>query len=138
MRSFADFALVTLLSLVMWGLITVAYLETAQAFVASPQLASMTLPQCMLLLAFSGGASALQLPVLGWFTQIGIVAAALTGFFGAAPEAFHRLRRHPACGHVSGHRPRRPDLGPFEHVSLRKVAAESGHAQEELPGTPTD
>ncbi|MGD0732520.1 MAG: lysylphosphatidylglycerol synthase transmembrane domain-containing protein, partial [Terracidiphilus sp.] len=87
MRNFSDFGVVAGLSLAMWLIISLAYLETTQAFVASPQLASMTLAKCMLLLAFSGGASVFQLPVLGWFTQIGLVAAAMSSFYGAAPEA---------------------------------------------------
>ena len=132
MRSFGDFALVTLLSLVMWGLITMAYLETAQAFVASPQLASMTLPRCMLLLAFSGTASAFQLPVLGWFTQIGFVAAALVSFFGAAPEASTACAATLLLVTFLAIVPVGLIWAQFEHVSLRKVAEESGHAQEEI------
>jgi hypothetical protein len=42
MRSFSDFGATASLSVGMWVLIALAYLETIQAFVASPQLASMT------------------------------------------------------------------------------------------------
>ena len=86
MRSFSDFGLATLLSLGMWVVISVAYLETTRAFAASPQLASMTLPRCMVLMASSMVASGFQLPILGWFTQIGIIAAAMSSFFAVAPE----------------------------------------------------
>jgi hypothetical protein len=34
--------------------------------------------QCIVLMMASGGASVLQLPIIGWFTQIGIVAAAIS------------------------------------------------------------
>ena len=51
MRSFSDFGVAAALSLGMWMVIALAYLETTRAFVASPQLASMTLAQCMLLMA---------------------------------------------------------------------------------------
>jgi len=40
----------------------------------------------MLLLATSMGGSMLQLPVLGWFTQIAVLAAALRGFFAVPLE----------------------------------------------------
>ncbi len=132
MRSFSEFAVVALVSLGMWLLILLAYLETARAFVASPQLASMTVAKCVLLLAASGTASVFQLPVLGWFTQIGLVAAAITGLFGATPEAA------TACGGALllvtflSIVPVGLTWAQFEHVSLRRVAAESGHAGEEL------
>ena len=48
----------------MWGLITLAYLETVRAFGASPQLAGMSLVNCILLLAISGGISVFQTPIL--------------------------------------------------------------------------
>ncbi len=137
MRSFSEFAVVALVSLGMWLLILFAYLETARAFVASPQLASMTVAKCVLLLAASGTASVFQLPVLGWFTQIGLVAAAITGLFGATPEAA------TACGGALllvtflSIVPVGLIWAQFEHVSLRRVAAESGHAGEELQAAET-
>ena len=138
MRSFADFGVVTLLSLTMWGLIALAYLETTRAFVASPELSSMTLPRCMLLLAFCGGASILQLPVLGWFTQIGLVAAAMVSFYGAAPEASTACAATLLLVTFLGIVPVGLIWAQFEHVSLRKVAVESGHAHEDLPEATTE
>ena len=132
MRTLSDFGLVSLLSVAMWGLIALAYLETTQAFVASPQLAGMTWARCMLLLAFSGGASVLQLPVLGWFTQIGLVAAAMVSFYGAAPEASTACAATLLLVSFLAIVPVGLIWARFEHVSLRKVATESGHAQEEL------
>ena len=138
MRTLADFGLVSLLSLTMWGLITLAYLETTQAFVKSPELASMTLPRCMLLLAFSGGASLFQLPVLGWFTQIGLVAAALASFYGAAAEASTACAATILLVTFLAIVPVGLIWAQVEHVSLRKIAVESGHAQEELPEEETE
>jgi hypothetical protein len=132
MRSFSDFGVVTGLSLVMWLLIALAYLETAQAFVDSPQLASMTPAKCMLLLAVSGGASVVQLPVLGWFTQIGLVAAALSSFFGATPEASTACAATLLLVTFLGIVPVGLIWARIEHVSLRKIAVESEHAREEL------
>jgi hypothetical protein len=127
-----DFLLAAAFSLAMWGMITFAYLETTRAFTASPELAGMTLSRCMLLMVVSMGGSIVQLPVIGWFTQIGLLTAALQAFYHVAPE--------PAlgCGAML--------LGVtflsiipvgliwarFEHVSLKKVATESEQAGEEL------
>jgi len=132
MRSFADFAIAATLSLGMWGLITLAYLETTNAFVASPQLAAMTLPRCMVLMASSMVASGFQLPVLGWFTQIGIVAAAFSSFFAVAAEPATACATTLLAVTFLGIIPFGLIWAQFEHVSLRKVAAESGHASEEL------
>lgn len=132
MRSFSDFGMAATLSLGMWGLITLAYLETTNAFVASPQLASMTLARCMVLMASSMVASGFQLPVLGWFTQIGIVAAAFSSFFGVAAEPATACATTLLAVTFLGIIPVGLIWARFEHVSLRKVAAESGHASEEL------
>jgi hypothetical protein len=132
MRSFSDFGAAASLSLGMWVLIALAYLETTQAFVASPQLASMTPAKCMLLLAVSGGASVFQLPVLGWFTQIGLVAAAISNFFDAAPEASTACAATLLLVSFLAIVPVGLIWAQVEHVSLRKVAAESGLAGETL------
>jgi len=132
MRSFSDFGIAAGLSLGMWMLISVAYLETMRAFVASPQLGSMTLGKSMLLLAVSGGASVLQLPILGWFTQIGVVAAAMSGFYGAAPEASTACAATLLLVTFLGIVPVGLIWAQIDHVSLRKVTVESEHAGEEL------
>ena len=133
MRSFSEFGAVATLSLVMWLLISVAYLETARAFVADQQLASMTLGKCMLLLAASGGASVFQLPVLGWFTQIAAVAATLAGL-GAAPEAATACAATLLLVTFLSIAPVGLVWARFEHVSIRKIASESEHAGEKLGG----
>ena len=132
LRTPLDLVVTLALSLCMWGLITMAYLETVRAFVASPQLASMTLAKCMVLLGVSGGASVLQLPVVGWFTQIGVVAAALSSFFGVAAEPATACAATLLLVTFLGIVPVGLIWAQFEHVSLRKVAAESGHAAEEV------
>lgn len=137
LRSFSDFAVTLAVSLGMWVLIALAYLETTRAFVASPQLGHMSVAQCMLLMASSMVASGFQLPILGWFTQIGLVAAALTGFFGVAPE--------PATGCAAtlllvtflGIVPVGLIWARFDRVSLRNVTRESGHAGEEIAQAPS-
>ena len=132
MRSLTDVAVVVGLSLAMWGLIAVAYLEITTAFVASPQLASLTLAKCMLLMASSLAVSGFQLPVLGWFTQIGAVATAMSVFFGVAAEPATACAATLLAVGFLAIAPVGLIWARFEHVSLRKVAAESGQAEEEL------
>jgi hypothetical protein len=132
LRSFGDFAVVLSVSVAMWLLIALAYLETCRAFVASPVLGTMTAAQAVLLMIISGGVSVFQLPVLMWFTQIGGVAAAISSFFGVAPE--------PATGCAATLVlvtsvciiPVGLVWARFERISLLKVATESEHAGEEL------
>lgn len=130
-RTFGDFAAVAGLSLGMWLVIAFAYLETTRAFVASPQLAAMTLPKCMLLLAFSGGASVFQLPVIGWFTQVGLVAAAVTTFYGATPEASTACAATLLLVTFLSIIPVGLIWAQIEHVSLRRITAESEHAGDQ-------
>jgi uncharacterized membrane protein YbhN (UPF0104 family) len=86
LSSFGEFLLTLALSLVMWLGIAFAYIVTAHAFHASPQLAGLTFAATMLLMATSMGGSVLQLPIVGWFTQIALLAAALHGFFDVPLE----------------------------------------------------
>ena len=136
MRSFSDFAATTALSLGMWALITTAYVQIVRAFVASPELRTISFSTTVLLMVVSGGASILQLPVLGWFTQIGIVAFAIAGIVGvgAAPAI--------ACAATIllitflGIVPVGLVWARFEHVSLRKIAKESEQKDESMGGNP--
>ena len=129
MRSFSDFAIASGISLGMWSLITLAYLETTTAFVASPELASLTLAKCMLLMASSMVASGFQLPIIGWFTQIGLVAAAMSNFFGVAAEPATASAAMLLIVSFLGIVPIGLVWSRFEHVNLRKVAAESEQAE---------
>jgi len=138
LRSGSDLLITLAISLGMWGLITVAYLETCLAFVASPQLASMTLAKCMVLLVVSGGASAFQLPVLGWFTQIGVVATAMSSFFGVAPEPATACAAMILVVTFLGIVPVGLIWAQFAHVSLRKVAEESEQAGETVVVAPVE
>jgi len=125
LSSARDFGVVTLLSLTMWAMIGFAYVQTAHAFVQTPELSSLTYSRTMLLMAASIGGSLLQLPIIGWFTQIAVTAAAMHTFYGAPIEAA------TACGAVllfvtflciipAGFL-----YSQAEHVSLKKVAHES-------------
>jgi uncharacterized membrane protein YbhN (UPF0104 family) len=89
-----EFLAALALSLLMWLGVALAYLLCAHAFLASPQLAGLSFAATMLLMATSMGGSVLQLPILGWFTQIALMAAALHGFFDVP------LETASACGAV--------------------------------------
>jgi len=132
MRSFSDFAVTTCLSVGMWVLIALSYLACCRAFAASPELATITPQKCVLLMIASGGASIFQLPVLGWFTQIGIVAAAIAGLLGATPEASTACAALLLLVTFLSIIPVGLIWAQFEHVSLRKVTIESEHADEVL------
>ena len=139
MRSFRDFASVVGLSLSMWLLIAFAYFETVSAFVASPELAGITPPKCVLLMLASGGASIFQLPVIGWFSQIGIVAVALAGVLHAAPEAATACAATLLLVTFLGIIPVGLIWAQIDHISLRKVTTESEHATEGVaPSDPAD
>jgi uncharacterized protein (TIRG00374 family) len=137
LRSFSDFGIASSLSLGMWMLITLAYFEIITAFVASPELKELTLAKCMLLMASGMAASSLQLPIIGWFTQIGVVAAAMSGFFGVAAEPATACAATLLAVSFLSIAPVGIIWARFEHVSLRKVAAESEHAGETLAADET-
>ena len=82
-----EFGLVVLISLAMWGLIGGAYVQTVHAFVDTPELAGLTFSRTMLLMGASLGGSLLQLPIVGWFTQIAVTATAMRTLYGAPVEA---------------------------------------------------
>ena len=82
------------ISVGMWLVVAIMYFEAAHAFRAAPTLANLSFAATMLLLATSLGGSLLQLPILGWFTQIAILTTALHGFFDVP------LETATACGAV--------------------------------------
>jgi uncharacterized membrane protein YbhN (UPF0104 family) len=90
----SEFLSALAISVIMWMFIAVTYLCSAHAFQAAPSLATLSFAATMLLLATSLGGSMLQLPILGWFTQIAVLAAALHGFFNVP------LETASACGAV--------------------------------------
>jgi glycosyltransferase 2 family protein len=125
LSSIRDFGVVVAISLTMWVMIGFAYMQTAHAFVHTPELAGVTFSRTMLLMAASIGGSLLQLPIIGWFTQIAITAAAMHTFYGAPIEAA------TACGAMLlvvtfiCIIPAGLVYSRVEHVSLKKVAEES-------------
>lgn len=128
LASLRDVGAALLYSLLMWALITYAYLETIRAFTDSPPLHTITIARCLVLMAAGMVASIFQLPVIGWFTQIGALAVVVQQLFGAAPE--------PALGCGAMLLivtflfviPTGLIWARFDHISLRKVSHESEDA----------
>jgi uncharacterized membrane protein YbhN (UPF0104 family) len=127
--SFQQFAAAFLLSLVVWAMIAGAYLETARAFADSPQLAHFSIPQTMLLLATSMGGSLLQLPVIGWFTQIGVLGVAFHAFFDVPVEVASAAGAITMLVTTLGVVPAGLIAAKIEGIGLRD-AAHSGEALE--------
>ena len=128
-----DFVVVSLISLAMWGMIGCAYVETLHGFADTPELATISFSRTMLLMGASIGGSLLQLPVIGWFTQIAVTATAMHEFYGAPIEAA------TACGALLlvvtflSIIPTGLVFARINHVSLKKAATE---AATEAPSEP--
>ncbi|HEV2274272.1 MAG TPA: lysylphosphatidylglycerol synthase transmembrane domain-containing protein [Acidobacteriaceae bacterium] len=130
-QSGRDLVLAVIVSLAMWGMITVAYVETLRAFVLSPELSSMTVARSLVLMAASMAGSVVQLPVIGWFTQIFATSKVMQGLF--------HVQYEPAlgCGAMllivsfMSVIPLGLIWARIEHVSLKKVSEESEHLAEE-------
>jgi uncharacterized protein (TIRG00374 family) len=84
--SVREFLTAISLSLLMWAGIASCYLLTATAFRSTPALAGFSFSATMLLLATGIGGGVIQLPVLGWFTQIALFATTLHALFGVPVE----------------------------------------------------
>ncbi len=131
-RSAGDFFTVSGLSLVMWLTIALSYFMTCSAFVASPELAAITPPKTVLLMVASGTASIIQLPIIGWFSQIGLVAMAVGGILHAQAEAATACSAMLLVATFLCVVPTGLVWAQFEHISLRKVAVESEQVEEEI------
>jgi glycosyltransferase 2 family protein len=121
-----------LLSLVMWGMISSAYLFTVRAFAASSVLAGMTLGRAVVLMAASMVGSVVPIPIVSWFAQILVLQQTLQRFYSISAEIAL------ACG--AGITfvtflciiPVGLVWSRFEHISLKQVSEESEHEAEEL------
>jgi uncharacterized protein (TIRG00374 family) len=133
LSGFSDFLIAATLSMVMWVLVTVSYLEVAHAFVHSPELSQMTLARVLVLQVSSLAGSIIQLPVIGWFTTIAVVSAAMQTLFHVAPEPSLGCSAMILLIVSMGIIPAGLIWSRFEHVSLKKVSEESEQLElEEL------
>jgi glycosyltransferase 2 family protein len=135
LSSWRDFGVVVVLSLAMWGMIGAAYWQTAHAFVDTPELAGLSFSRTMLLMASSIGASLLQLPIIGWFTQIAVTAATMHKLYGAPVEVATAAGAVLLVVTFICIIPAGLVYARVEHVGLREAAKESeAAAAQELEG----
>jgi len=132
LRTPRDFAITLSISLFMWGLITFAYVEGAGAFESRGQGGWQALAKCLALMAGGGVASIIQLPVIGWFTQIAALEVMLRPLFGMTPETAMACATTLLAITFLGIAPAGLLWAQFEHINLRKVTIESEHAEENL------
>ncbi|SNT25692.1 hypothetical protein SAMN05421770_106124 [Granulicella rosea] len=85
--SVREFVAVLAISVAIWTMIAATYVQVVHAFTHTPELAGLSFARTMLLFAASLGGSLLQLPIVGWFTQIAVTAASMREFYGAPVEA---------------------------------------------------
>ncbi|MCU1321934.1 MAG: hypothetical protein JWM43_1583 [Acidobacteriaceae bacterium] len=137
LTSLREFGIVLVLSLAIWGMIGGAYLQTANAFVDTPELAGLTYSRTMLLMAASLGGSLLQLPVVGWFTQIAVTAGAMHALYGAPIEAATACGAMLTAVTMLSIVPIGLFFARLEHVDLKQVARQSEVAAEGIEQTPS-
>jgi hypothetical protein len=131
LRTPADFAVTMCLSLVMWAMITMAYVEGAGAYIPEGHAA---FARCLALMAGGGVASIIQLPVIGWFTQIAALEVMLKPLFGMTPETAMACATTLLGITFLGIAPVGLIWAQFDHINLRKVTVESEQVNEEIVG----
>jgi len=132
LRTPTDFAVTLAISLAMWCLITFAYLEGVGAFMPAGKGNSLALGRCLALMAGGGVASIVQLPVIGWFTQIAALEVMLRPLFGMTPETATACATTLLAITFLGVAPVGLAWAQFEHINLRKVTIESEQAEQVL------
>jgi hypothetical protein len=120
------------LSLLMWAMISGAYLVTVRAFVSSPALASITLGRTVILMAASMVGSAFPVPVAAWFTQVIALQITLSQLLLVPQEAALACGAGLTFVTFLAIIPVGLVWSRFEHISLRRVSEESEHDAEEL------
>lgn len=116
------------ISLLMWAAIALTYTLCARACGSSPALALLTFGATMPILATSLGGSLLQLPVLGWLTQVGLLAAALHATTGVPLEPATACGVLIVCVTTLSVIPAGLVAAHLSGIRLRDVSAES-HAR---------
>jgi hypothetical protein len=90
------------------------------------------LAKCLALMAGGGVASIIQLPVIGWFTQIAALEVMLKPLFGMSPETAMACAATLLAITFLEIAPVGFVWAQLEHINLRKVTLESEHAEEDL------
>jgi hypothetical protein len=120
------------LSLLMWAMISGAYLMTVRAFASSPSLASMTLGRTVILMAASMVGSAFPVPVAAWFTQVIALQITLAQLFNVPQEVALACGAGLTFVTFLAVIPVGLVWSRFEHISLRQVSEVSEQEAEEF------
>lgn len=132
LRTTTDFVITLSLSLLMWLLITFAYLATSSAFLATQESTSHLLGKCLVLMAGGGVASIIQLPVIGWFTQIYALKELLEPLYGMSQETALACAATLLIITFLEIAPVGLIWAQFEHINLREVTLESEQVSEDI------
>lgn len=116
----------------MWALITLAYLATSSAFLATQESSSHLIGKCLVLMAGGGVASIVQLPVIGWFTQIYALKELLEPLYGMSQETALACAATLLIITFLEIAPVGLIWAQFEHINLRKVTLESEQVGEDM------
>jgi hypothetical protein len=83
-------------------------------------------------MAGGGVASVVQLPVVGWFTQVAALQVMLRPLFGMSPETAMACAAMLLAITFLSVAPAGLLWAQFEHINLRNVTIESEHVKEDL------
>ncbi len=133
LRSFLEASLV---SAGIWLLVALAYRQVTHAFPASTGLPGLDLPEVILLMGASVAGGVIQLPVVGGGSQLATIAVLSSSFsYSDRPELAVSAGIMFWLVTFISVAPLGLILARFEHVSLRKLTAESESAVEEGNGS---
>jgi uncharacterized protein (TIRG00374 family) len=127
------FVVLAALSLVIWALIACAYWLVLHSY-SDPELVTLTFVHAVLLMAGSVAGGILQLPVVGGGSQLATINLLLY-LFNVNPD---QPELATSCGILlwlvtfMSVTPLGLALARVEHLSLRKITAESHHEEEEM------
>jgi glycosyltransferase 2 family protein len=132
LRTPADLVVTLSISLSMWALITLAYVEGIGAFIPVGSPDEFNLAKSLAIMAGGGVASIIQLPVIGWFTQIAALEVMLRPLFGMSQETATACAATLLVITFLGIAPVGLIWAQFEHINLREATAQSEHAEEQF------
>ncbi len=132
-RDFRSFAQCTLISLIIWMVIALAYRQVTHAYPIDTGLPDLNLREVILLMSASVAGGVMQLPVVGGGSQLATIAVLSQTFgYSDSPELA------VSCGMLlwlvtfMSVTPLGLALARYEHVSLRKVTEESQQAERAM------
>ena len=124
------------ISMVIWILVAFAYREVTHAYPIDTGIPALDLPQVILLMGASVVGGVLQLPMVGGGAQLATIAV-LNNVFDTGPELAVSAGILFWLVTFMSIAPVGLILAHFEHLSLRKITAESESLEESEPSLPS-